>query len=238
MLRDECKKVVKVLILSFIFIAEAAAVDCTLLLEYCGDPKVRPLFEQIEYEAAAAVLARSLADGQLNYIIPDDALQFDRITWLMQKIVKASSYKGTIVANREGPIRGVAIWHHSDETPSFWDEVRSGLRAAPLKLPLKSAFRLQRLSWYLNYVKDVYCEQGCYYLYFLGIDPEFQGLGLARALIEPAIRVSERNRIPLYLETQKLENVTFYKQFDFETVYQGKEASDAPISYVMMRIPN
>ncbi|MFC1956242.1 GNAT family N-acetyltransferase [Chloroflexota bacterium] len=54
------------------------------------------------------------------------------------------------------------------------------------------------------------------YLLVVGVATKLQGNGLGKKLIGAAIEKSEREGIPLYLETEIEENVKMYKHFGFQ----------------------
>jgi ribosomal protein S18 acetylase RimI-like enzyme len=52
----------------------------------------------------------------------------------------------------------------------------------------------------------------------LAVDRHLQGQGIGSALLREFCRRIDQHRSAGYLETDKSENVTFYKRFDFEVV--------------------
>ena len=57
-----------------------------------------------------------------------------------------------------------------------------------------------------------------YYLGGLGTDPEWQGKGLASAVIGPVLDICDREGLPAYLESSKESNVEFYRRHGFEVI--------------------
>lgn len=54
------------------------------------------------------------------------------------------------------------------------------------------------------------------YLWVLGVDPEAQGRGIGRALLQDVIGRAEAQRVPVYLETATQANVAMYRRFGFQ----------------------
>jgi len=54
------------------------------------------------------------------------------------------------------------------------------------------------------------------YLLIVGVATKLQGNGLGKKLLGAAIEKSEREGIPLYIETEIEENVKMYKHFGFQ----------------------
>jgi ribosomal protein S18 acetylase RimI-like enzyme len=53
------------------------------------------------------------------------------------------------------------------------------------------------------------------HLYLIGVLPEVQGKGNAKRLLSTMINESEITKVPLYLETANLTNLTIYKRLGF-----------------------
>lgn len=69
----------------------------------------------------------------------------------------------------------------------------------------------------------------------IGVSPETQGKGIGTALMTRYIEHLERERAAGYLETDRLENVDFYKRFGF-VVQREEEVIGTPTWY-MWRAP-
>jgi GNAT superfamily N-acetyltransferase len=55
-----------------------------------------------------------------------------------------------------------------------------------------------------------------WYVPLLGVRPEAQGRGLARAVLRPVFEAADRDRVPIYLETATELNVAIYLKLGFE----------------------
>jgi len=76
-----------------------------------------------------------------------------------------------------------------------------------------------------------------WYLALLGVDPKWQGRGLGGALLEPVLHRCDEAGRPAYLETQKPENVAFYRRFGFE-VLEEVRIEGAPPVWLLWRDPH
>jgi GNAT superfamily N-acetyltransferase len=54
------------------------------------------------------------------------------------------------------------------------------------------------------------------YLALLGVDPSAQGQGIGKFLLQPRLDHCDENGFPVYLETQKPENLPYYERFGFK----------------------
>ncbi len=53
------------------------------------------------------------------------------------------------------------------------------------------------------------------YLAFIGIDPNYQGMGIASKLIKPMLEEFAQESLPCYLETNTEKNVAIYEHYGF-----------------------
>jgi ribosomal protein S18 acetylase RimI-like enzyme len=78
-----------------------------------------------------------------------------------------------------------------------------------------------------------------WYLQVIGVSPEAQGLGVGGRLLEPALGLADRDRIPCYLETSNEKAVPFYLRTGFEIDRQGVELMPGgPTYWLMTRQPS
>lgn len=57
------------------------------------------------------------------------------------------------------------------------------------------------------------------YLWFIGVDPEYQNTGIGTQLLHDVIAYSRQKNRPVYLETSTLKNLPWYKKVGFQ-IYQ------------------
>lgn len=59
-----------------------------------------------------------------------------------------------------------------------------------------------------------------YYLWFIGVDPDYQNEGIGSILLDEVIEDSEHKKRPIYLETSTLRNLPWYKKFGFQIYHE------------------
>ena len=64
-------------------------------------------------------------------------------------------------------------------------------------------------------LKKYYSNQ-LVYIWYLGVEPEFQGQGVGTRLLKEIIQMVDQRNLPIYLETSLLINVSFYKRLNFK----------------------
>lgn len=76
-----------------------------------------------------------------------------------------------------------------------------------------------------------------WYLFLLVADPEIQRQGIGTALLTEALAHVDREGVAAYLETQKEDNLAYYRRFGFELVGQLAPTPSGPPLYCMRRAP-
>ena len=114
-------------------------------------------------------------------------------------------------------LEGVVAWvsgKYADMTA--WRIIRSGALGAAMRMGSRAAKKMGHVFKPVGEDRHNHMA-GCAYLYLLvvGVTTGLQGKGFGRKLIDAAIEKSERERLPLYLETETEENVKMYEHFGF-----------------------
>ena len=74
-----------------------------------------------------------------------------------------------------------------------------------------------------------------WYLFLLVADPEVQRRGIGQMLLDEALSQIDREGVPTYLETQKIENIAYYRRFGFELKNTITPIDGGPSLYAMVR---
>jgi ribosomal protein S18 acetylase RimI-like enzyme len=88
---------------------------------------------------------------------------------------------------------------------------------------------------YMRAIEKVHPQGPLWYLAVLAADPEFQRSGVGAALVEPILERCDTEGIDAYLETQKEDNLAYYRRFGFEVVDRLRPVSDGPPLWTMRR---
>ena len=76
-----------------------------------------------------------------------------------------------------------------------------------------------------------------WYLNLLGTHPHWQRQGLGALVISPVTAVCDRDGLPLYLETETIENVSYYSHLGFSVRSEWDVPLDGPHMWGMLRQP-
>jgi GNAT superfamily N-acetyltransferase len=190
--------------------------------------------------SAIATLGRAFHDDPLfGYFQPDVLRQIRLIPAFMRAVVADSVPHGeTWVALADGKAKGVAGWL----PPGAYPRPRG--REALMYLRFAPAFLRNRWSRgpeglrLLGAIDRLHPKEPHWYLAVLGVDPELQHRGVGTRLLEPVLDRCDSEGMPAYLETQKPENVAYYRGRGFEVVEEVRlPGSACPPCWTMQREP-
>ena len=111
-------------------------------------------------------------------------------------------------------LEGVMAIAPYDKTMTPWTLLRSGAFFLTLKIASESK-KMKILSDAIEEAKRSLNLGEYIHLLIMGVLREFHGKGFGGKLIKALIEKSEIERVPIYLETQKEENVHLYQKFNF-----------------------
>jgi ribosomal protein S18 acetylase RimI-like enzyme len=131
---------------------------------------------------------------------------------------------------------GAAVWIPSETLvpQSLIEE----LRALPLLLATTGLGRFGRLLA-LRAAMDKHhpMDRPHTYLWFIGVTPKAQGLGIGSRLLKAGLDQLDSAGRPAFLETSTERNVALYRRHGFEIIADYKPTPDGPQTYGMWREP-
>ncbi|NLI54543.1 MAG: GNAT family N-acetyltransferase [Clostridiales bacterium] len=120
-----------------------------------------------------------------------------------------------------------------------WDYVTSGFIAAPLITGLKQYAFVNACETFLADTQERLLQgRPHYYLWGLAVDPAKQRGGSGTALLKTLFEKTDREGLPIYLETHRFENVAYYEQRGFHLIHTGTMPGDDLPFWCMLREPN
>lgn len=184
-------------------------------------------------EAVARDLAAAFAgDPVFQWFLRDDSRRDEGRLKLFQLLTGAGLADGEILRPASGG--AASIWMPSTALgPSpFWEE----LRLLPTILAATGFARFGRMSAMRAAMdKNHPMDREHAYLWFIGVAPEAQGMGVGSRLLAAGLERVDAQRLPAYLESSNPANVPLYRRFGFEVVGQIRPSPDAPALDAMWR---
>lgn len=184
----------------------------------------------------ATVLARAFYnDPPFVWMLPDPATRLSRAALLFATILREGALRhgGVEVACEGGEILGGAIWL----PPGHWQPgVREQVRALP-GYERALGRRLGHGAALVQALARTHPRELHWYLYAIGVDPSWQGRGVAGMLLRSRLRRCDQGGDPAYLEASKPAGVPLYQHFGFEPTAIPVIPDGAPVITAMWRPP-
>ena len=175
---------------------------------------------EADLPAAAEMLSRAFYNDPLQiHTLPDPDERRERSPVLFGAALRYGHLFGEILTNADGPPTGVAIWIG----PDAWDitperAAAAGFDQLPHTLGAEATERFftALAAGDAPHRRDVRPDH--WWLMVLGVAPEAQGTGLARALTQPVMDRADAAGQQCYLETANPANITFYEHLGFTRI--------------------
>lgn len=189
--------------------------------------------------SAGDAVARAFAEDPIAaFLYPRREGREKRVLSSFMPVVRYGLKLGEVYTT-EGEPRGVAVW--------LPPPGRSGVNATALVeagmleglfrggvgsiwRAMWCSFEMQRLDPDLNRKRN-------WYLWLLGVAPEWQSQGVASRLIAPVLAKADEQRLPCCLETATERAVSFYRRHGFEVTATGRVPFRGPQVWTMSRPP-
>jgi len=174
---------------------------------------------------ASVVLARAFHDDPMfTLIFPDADERAQSLPLLWDAAIRYSLTYGEVYTTPA--VNAVACWlAPGNEKITFWRLLGTGFELPQAILHFNEDARWRTLD--IVRCMDLVHEREVnraelvappWYLWLLGVDPAFQGQGLAQQLMLPVLALADAAGDACYLETAAEANVGFYQKFGFEVV--------------------
>ncbi len=168
------------------------------------------------YPRACAVLGRAFSGYPLMvHACPDESLRLAAVTMVYRAIIDDCLRYGEVYAAPS--ISGVACWlPPASATVGFWRQLRSGMLALPFYFGLTGLRTLTAYDGVGQRLHHDHATMPHYHLAAIGVDPERQGQGVSRILMQPMLDRADQQQLHCWLDTHREENVRLYQRYGFE----------------------
>jgi GNAT superfamily N-acetyltransferase len=193
---------------------------------------------RLEYHAAAVVGARAFqTDPFFAYLTPNAVVRSRGLNLYMLAICRNLGPKGRLLtARRDGQIVGVAAWIAPGGYP-YPVRTQLGQSLGALRALSRVPPALVTGTRYLLALEKEHPKEELWYLQLLAADPEHQRQGVGGALLEGVLGECDRDGVSAYLETQKEDNLAYYRRFGFELASTLSPVRNGPPLWTMRRQP-
>ncbi len=113
-------------------------------------------------------------------------------------------------------MEGVAVWLPAEKAEiTFRRAIRAGVFSLRRHIGEDVLQRILVFSEYIDAPHREHLPGPHWYLFFIGVDPDRQGKGVASRLVRPMLARPDREGAPCYLVTQNERNVPLYEHYGF-----------------------
>jgi ribosomal protein S18 acetylase RimI-like enzyme len=168
---------------------------------------------------AADMLARSFQhDPKMMYFVPDTGERLLLSRHVLEFELNYGILYGEIYATSPD-LEGVAVWLPSEKAEiSMWRAIRAGGFRLQKNVGGDAMKKILSFSEYIDALHREHVSGTHTYLFFIGVDPAYQGKGYASRLIRPMLSRLDRAGVSCYLVTQNERNVALYEHYGFAVV--------------------
>ena len=158
------------------------------------------------------ILAKSFDDNKsVNYIIKPDKNRSERVSRLMDYSFEMCFLFGDVFLSENKKACALVLYP---------DKKKTTLKTTLLDMKLIfSCIGIKNIKKALSReskINQIQPKDLMYYLWFIGVNPEYQNEGIGSNLMKDIIQDSENKKRPVYLETSTLKNLPWYKKFGFK----------------------
>ncbi|WFN34393.1 GNAT family N-acetyltransferase [Methanogenium sp. S4BF] len=170
---------------------------------------------------ASEMLVRSFFnDSKLTHILPDEDSRKEKGRHLFAFELRYGLRYGRVMATSPN-LEGVAVWLPSERSEiTFWRAIWSGGMALQRGLGKDGMDRLLAFSDQVDLYHKKHLPGPHCYLFFIGVDPRYQGKGFGGRLIHPMLEWLDEKQMACYLNTQNEGNIGLYEHFGFRVAEQ------------------
>lgn len=162
-----------------------------------------------------------------------------KATELIMQISLKTMMKDAVIYADSEEINGFAAWlpfgFTGSKTLPFL--INGGLRLI-FHSGVGIILRLVRYETYAMKLKKKFTNNYDWYLYNLSVKQEAQGKGIAGKLMHPMLNFCDDEKMIIYLETNKENNVGIYKHYGFELKNEERIPKTDVTHYAMVREPS
>lgn len=158
------------------------------------------------------ILTKSFDTNQsVNYIVKQDKNREKRVKALMDYSFEVCYLFGEVFLSENKKACALILYPDKKKTT-----LKSILLDIKLILQCVGISNIKKALSRESKIKKLQPKEPMYYIWFIGVNPEYQNSGIGSSLLEEVIADSRQKKRPLYLETSTLKNIPWYKKFGFD----------------------
>ena len=189
-----------------------------------------------ELGKASDVLAEAFRDdADTSVLIPDVDKRVKKLPEFFRLFVRFGINYGEVYSPSKD-LEGVSIWLHSSRMKmNFPRMLRSGILRLTMRMDGATMKRFGQYGDDVDKIHERILPGEHWFLLAIGVDPNLQGGGYARTMLDPVLERADRQGLPCYLDTNSENNIGIYRRFGFDPVEKYKSLGND--HWAMVRKP-
>jgi GNAT superfamily N-acetyltransferase len=168
---------------------------------------------------------------------PDEAQRKKAACYFFLVIVGYGIRWGEVYATSPR-LEGIAVWYRSEYFPMKFRKILQSLPfSALLGFPWSGVGRLQKAGDFVEARHQLVAPAEHWFLDTVGVLPQYQGKGYAGKLIRAMLVKTDREGLPVYLDTMDEADVWRYEHFGFWVVDKSAVPKTNLTNWSMLREP-
>lgn len=162
------------------------------------------------------ILTKSFENNQsVNYIVKQDAKRIKHISALIDYSFEVCYASGDVFLSDDR--KACALITYPDKKKTTLKSILLDVKLILSSVGLKNIKKTLARESMINKIQP---KELKYYLWFIGVNPEYQNEGIGSVLLDEIIEDSELKKRPIYLETSTLKNLPWYAKFGFQVYHE------------------
>ncbi|MFX0040570.1 MAG: GNAT family N-acetyltransferase [Promethearchaeota archaeon] len=192
-----------------------------------------------QVELAAKVLARAFENDPMfmNYF-PNLPNRMEQNYHLMNYCIRYCMRFGEVYTTSP-KLEGIALWQFEDPVEEQWEKSRSLFSNwLSFRMKVNLGEVVEKVYSVYDYVISTQYElvpTPHWYLFIIGVDPDFQGKGYTSQLIKPMLTRIDKEQLGCYLDTNNQENLDLYQHFGFKILKKYQIPGTNVLNWSMLR---
>jgi GNAT superfamily N-acetyltransferase len=172
-------------------------------------------------------------DPYTIYLIPDQRKR-PNLRYGFEYYLRMSIINGAELYSTSTNCESVVVWQDSLKKEPFGLVLRGGNPFLPFRCGLRYIWGELSANNLCTKIRKKYAPAHYLYLALLAVHPDYQGKSYASKLLKPVLKKADDMRLPCFLETHNLKNVSIYQHFGFKVVHETFFDKTVPF-YAMLR---
>lgn len=168
-------------------------------------------------ELIVDILTNSFDTNQsVNYIVKQDEKRLKRVKALMDYSFEVCYLFGNVFLSDDKKACALVLYPDKKKI-----SIKAILLDVRLILSCVGVENIKKTLARESLIKKIQPKSQMYYLWFIGVAPEYQNTGIGSVLLDELIEDSSLKKRPIYLETSTLKNLPWYKKFGFDIYHEA-----------------